>query len=155
VQPLDLLDVAESLIAGRSRPKDANLRRAHSSVYYALFHTLAKDCADLFLGGYGAARGQRAWKQTYRALDHGRAKKACIHGKIKDFPDSIRDFANIFAQMQDKRHGADYDPLAKLTKSEVQADILLARLTIQDYRATQAMDRRAFCAWVLFQDRKR
>jgi hypothetical protein len=156
VQPLDLLSVAEALIKGSSRPKDANLRRAQSSIYYALFHTLAKECADLFVGGNGASRGQRAWQQTYRALDHGRAKGACTHGTmITRFPDPIRDFANIFAQMQEKRHEADYDPLAKLTKSEVSADIAMARLTIQDYMRSPRKDRRAFCAWILFQDRRR
>lgn len=150
MQPLDLLKTAEALLKGQARPLEANLRRAHSSVYYALFHCLARTCADGLIGGTRKTRSDKAWQQTYRALLHKPAKNACKHGLVTKFPDAIRDFANLFVTMQAKRHSADYDPLAKLTKSEVRADIDLARQAIVDFTDTPAKDRRAFCAFVLF-----
>lgn len=151
MQPPDLIDTAEVLLkTGPSRLKDANLRRAHSSVYYALFHCLAKTCADLLIGGTKASRSEQAWQQTYRALGHRSARSACANGKMKKFPDPIRDFANQFVAMQKKRHSADYDPLARLAKSTVKADIAVARQTIKDFCAAPPKDRRAFCAFVLF-----
>ena len=150
MQPLDLLKTAELLIKGGARPMEANLRRAHSTVYYALFHCLARTCADALIGGTRNGRSQSAWQQTYRALQHKVAKNACRHGRVAQFPDAIRDFANIFATMQLKRHLADYDPLARLTKSEVRADIELTRQAMADFCQAPMKDRRAFCAFVLF-----
>ena len=46
MNPQDLLRIAEELArgaigGGRGRPRQAELRRAISAAYYALFHTLA------------------------------------------------------------------------------------------------------------------
>lgn len=150
MQPLDLLRTAETLLKGQARPLEANLRRAQSSVYYAMFHCLAKTCADLFIGGTGAKRSKPAWQQAYRSLFHLQAKKACKKGDvIIQFPDPIRDFANLFVEMQAKRHLADYDPFFTLTKSEVQSDTERVRSAIADFHAAPIEDRRAFCAWVM------
>jgi hypothetical protein len=72
---------------------------------------------------------------------------------VTKFPKEIEDFANAFLAMQDKRHSADYDPHAKFTKSEVLTDIALVEKAITDFEATDAKDRRAFCAHVLFKRR--
>jgi len=65
------------------------------------------------------------------------------------FPDYIQDMAFVFAQMQDKRQRADYDPGARFTKSEIANDILLAEQTITNYRSVTAKHRRAFCIYLL------
>ena len=142
--------------AHKSRPSQANLRRAASTTYYALFHCLARSCADLLLGGAGASKGKKAWSQTYRALNHKPAKDACLKAaKNKDlkFPSEIKDFANAFVTMQEKRHDADYDPEDKLTKSEVLQDIFISKQAIKDFMKAPTKDRRAFCVWILFKDR--
>ena len=139
---------------GKGKPSQASLRRAASTAYYVLFHCLAKSCADLLLGGDGADKGQMAWRQTYRALEHGAAKSACSDGIMSKFPKAIEDFANAFVTMQEKRHSADYDPLVKLTKSEVLQDIGLVEQTVRDFMKESKKDRRAFCALVLFKKRK-
>ena len=47
----DLLDQADHLAAVESgRPKQASLRRAVSAAYYALFHLLAGEASERFLG---------------------------------------------------------------------------------------------------------
>lgn len=125
-----------------------------SSIYYAMFHCLARDCADLLIGSAGADRSMEAWQQVYRSLEHGIAKDRCKKkDMIKKFPKQIEDFANAFATMQEKRHRADYDPSASFTKSEVAADVALVEQTILDYRSVSSKHRRAFCAYVLLKQR--
>lgn len=153
LKPLDLIASARLLIAGNSKPSQANLRRATSTAYYALFHCLARACADLMVGGQNADRSKHAWKQVYRALDHGPAKTACVNGLIQKFPKPIEDFANTFAAMQSKRHDADYNPSVKLTKSEVVQDIASVERAIIAFGSEGTKDRRAFCAFVLFKNR--
>jgi hypothetical protein len=129
-------------------------RRAVSSCYYALFHCLARECANLMIGGAGSARSNEAWRQVYRSLEHGPTKDKCANSKmIRKFPKEIEDFANAFVTMQAKRHDADYDPVASFTKSSVETDIKLVEQAIKDFRAAKAMDRRAFCAYVLLKNR--
>jgi hypothetical protein len=155
VKPLDLLATADVLLkAGNGKPTQSNLRRALSTAYYALFHCLARDCADTLLGGVGANRSQPAWRQTYRALDHGTAKAACRRQIMTEFPQSIVDFANLFHAMQIKRHEADYDPDTRLYKSDVVNDVALVRQAIIKFKIQPIKDRRAFCVHVLFKVRQ-
>lgn len=132
-----------------------NLRRATSSAYYALFHCLARSCADLVVGSQGAQRSQRAWRQVYRAVEHGAAKNACLHGTISEFPIAIQNFANTFVALQEKRHEADYDPYARFVKSFVSQDVASVRQAIEDFNSAPIKDRRAFCVWVLMRPPRR
>lgn len=119
-----------------------------------MFHCLARASADLLVGGSGAARSKHAWKQVYRAIDHGPAKTACLDGTIvRQFPKPIEDFANTFVTMQTKRVSADYDPTSKFAKSEVIQDIATVRQAIDAFDAHPKKDRVAFCAFVLFRKR--
>lgn len=109
----------------------------------------------MLVGGEGAAKSKHAWRQTYRALEHGQAYNACKNGNIiSKFPQPIEDFANAFVSLQDKRHSADYDPHAKFLKSGVLNDIALVKTVMQNFEAADAKDRRAFCAYVLFKTRR-
>jgi len=126
-------------------------RRAVSSCYYALFHCLARECADLLIGGKGSRRSNEAWRQVYRSLEHHQVKEKCMNtNMIKKFPNGIQDFANTFVLMQKKRHDADYDPFGIFTKSSVERDINLVEETIKKFKLEPVQDRRAFCAYVLF-----
>ena len=150
--PRDFIITALELAnSGKGKPRQSNLRRAASTAYYALFHTLAKCCADLLVGGQGADRSNPAWIQAYRALEHGSAKTACKRREIVNkFPKEIEDFANMFVTMQEKRHRADYDPNAKHLKSAVLNDIEAVTAVIDDFQNVPIKDRRAFSAFVLF-----
>lgn len=154
----DLLKTAESLSVSRGKPKQANLRRAVSTIYYAIFHALCNNCANCFVGRTGDYP-RAAWRRTYRALNHRFAKEACNTNKqnkrriIEKFPNEIQDFADQFYNMQIKRHSADYDPDFKLTKSSVETDLLTAKSIIKAFEAAPLSDRRAFATLVLFEDR--
>lgn len=154
LKPRDLLAAADSLLEGHSRPKEALLRRAQSSIYYAAFHCLAKSCADGLIGGSGANRRMKAWLQTYRALSHQQAKNACMAaGQNGDFSASVVAFARLFVDLQRKRHSADYDPAFRLAKSDVLADSNLAYSVIEDFEQAPVSERRALAALALFPQR--
>ena len=155
MDPRDLLKSARDLVnVANGKPRQANLLRATSTTYYALFHTLARTCADLLIGGASSARSKPAWRQVYRALEHRHAKSICQNGtKISKFPQEIQDFANMFASMQEKRHQSDYDPQVKAYKSAVLNDINGVEAAIADFERAPLKDRRAFAAYVLFKTR--
>lgn len=134
------------------RPRQAELRRAVSTAYYALFHALAKDAADLLVG-VGQARPEKAWQQTYRALQHGDAKTACGQARNLGFPQTIVNCASIFIDLQERRHSADYDPSTRLTRADALQGIALAERAVADLRATARKDRKAFAVLLLFRRR--
>lgn len=154
MKPRDLLGNAEVLLkSGNGRPTDVSLRRATSAAYYALFHCLARECANLLIGVNKSNISSQAWRQVYRALDHNTVVNQCKNETIKKFPKEIEDFANQFTSMQKKRHSADYDPFTKFVKSEVIADIQLTENAITLFESAPKLDRRAFCAFVLLKRR--
>jgi len=155
LNPSDLLKTSNVLLASaKGKPTAVSLRRATSSAYYALFHCLARECANLLIGGSNSERSKAAWRQVYRALEHGIAKSKCKKREVmKKFPKEIEDFANMFVTMQEKRHSADYDPFMQFTKSEVSADIVSVKIAIARFKLASTKDRRAFCAYVLLKDR--
>ena len=87
----------------------------------------------MLVGGPGANRSEAAWRQAYRALNHGLAKKRCAQQKIRDFPNGIQDLASAFVDMQKKRHTADYDPDAAFSKLEVIQSISEAEDVIRGF----------------------
>ena len=150
VSQRDLLETARDLAGGLS-PSQANHRRAVSTAYYALFHCLAENCADMLVGETGSGRSEPAWLQAYRALEHGRAKERCQRKDfIHRFPLQIQGFAENFAAMQGKRQTADYDPSESFDQSGVIQDIDGAENAIAEFRQAPERDRRAFAAFVLF-----
>lgn len=153
LNPHDLLKTARELLASnRGKPRQSNLHRATSTAYYALFHALAKCCADMLVGGTGSDRSGPAWAQVYRSLNHAFAKKACRTKALEKFPQEIQDFANMFVQMQSKRHEADYNPNARVHKTSVSIDIDAVEAVLTDFLNAPRRDRRAFAALVLFKD---
>ncbi len=156
MNPSDLLATARELLSPPrgGPPTEASLRRAISSAYYALFHFLARECADLLIGAGGSDRSDAAWRQVYRALEHGPAKTKCRKREMmRRFPEGIRSFASVFAELQEKRHAADYDPSAQFTETDTSTDIAAVADTMAKFISAPVRDRRAFCAYILFKDR--
>jgi len=117
-----------------------------------MFHTLAQDSADRLIGT-GPSRNNPAWTQVYRALDHGFAKQACRRVDPLGFPQGICTFADSFERLQGERHRADYDPGARLGRTEVLLTIAEAKYAIEQLRACARQDRTAFAALVLLKRR--
>jgi len=159
VKPIDLLTTAEILIDDDShRSLDANLRRAVSSMYYAMFHTLAEDAANLLVESIHTASTKSAWRQAYRALEHRRVKEI-VSGKRADrdifgkFPLKTQEFANFMSILQEERNLADYDPFHMFDKPVVQEQLEKLKNTIDGYKQAECRHRRAFCVFVLVKSR--
>ena len=153
MRPDHLLEIAAELAdVSARRPRRTDLCRATSTVYYALFHCLARACADI-LAGAGGGGSRTAWRQVYRALEHGQTKKRCGHPAMREFPAAIRDFAETFVWLQRRRHLADYDPDVPFMKSEVQQDIERAQSALARFAEALPEHRRAFAIHVLMKVR--
>lgn len=153
MEPYHLLQIATDLAEiNTRRPRRADLCRAASTVYYALFHCLARTCADSLAGRSRAIGNRPLWLRVYRTLEHRQTKVRCENVPSR-FPDEMREFGQTFADLQSKRHFADYDPDHPVRKSDVVADIDDAKAVIDRFLATPASDRRDFAIHVLMKVR--
>lgn len=127
----DLLDLADGLaVREANRPKQSSLRRAAATAYYAVFHSLAKLCADQLVG---ATRPWNAYTPMYRALDHAAARQ--VLKEMRKDQTSGHLFAPIglvFTKLNDIRIAADYvpEPFA-YSRQEIKDLIREARDAIQ------------------------
>ena len=151
--PRDLMETARRLTEpGAGQPTQADLRRAVSTAYYALFHCLAGAAADLLIG---SSSHHPEWRQVYRALEHGNAKRACRQqGAMRALPREIRNFAKTFVDLQDARHQADYAPEGQYLKPDVLAIIIQAEEAIDQFEQADVRRRRSFAVHVLFKRRQ-
>lgn len=155
MKPEDLISQARRLARmGGQRPRQADLRRAVSTAYYALFHALCRTCSDCFVGATAAARSTRAWQQVYRGVDHHHARKQFQNTQtLNRFPPDIQTFANEFVRCQIERHRADYDPFQRYSRQQVLDLIDDAETALQNLRGAPLTDRRAFAVWAILKSR--
>lgn len=150
----DLIGLAKRLAkASPSKPRQADLKRAVSTAYYALFHAIAKNVADTMVGAVKSNRSENAWAHAYRGLQHGDAKTACEAVRKINFPQAIKDCADAFIALQIARHAADYDPLHRLTRANALLAVQKAEDAIAKLRSASAKDSRAFAVQVLIKKR--
>lgn len=152
MRPTDLIDQARFL-AKRSprKPRLADLCRAQSAAYYALFHKLCFLCAGSLLGVTSAAQQQKKWVSLYRKLDHRDAKKCCQNLKsIEAISPDLAGPAQLFVALQEKRHSSDYDPAYRPRKSVVLYDIEQAALAIVQIDTLPEVKRREFALFLLY-----
>jgi uncharacterized protein (UPF0332 family) len=140
----DLLQQARHLIHKESRkPKQASLRRAVSTAYYALFHLLVSESIANW-------RRPAIRKTLGRAFEHGVMKSASnrildtsrfpFTGQNPNTVSALRGVAKAFAELQEKRHTADYDNTRFWTKTDALAAVTLAE--------------RAFLSWKSIRDER-
>jgi uncharacterized protein (UPF0332 family) len=159
----DLLDQAIRLAKlDAMKPKQANLRRAISSAYYAMFHLLVDEACRVQIG---AQHNQTPFRQVLgRAFAHGVMKEACKSfggGTLKKgvtrglpaaftIPAEIKDLASNFVELQDERHLADYDLTERFNRSEVLALIIQTERRMEDFRNLPVSNEKCFflsCLW--------
>lgn len=132
----DLLAQAARLArTDKNRSKQANLRRAASAAYYALFHLLIDQGSRFLIAG---PQREALRHQVARSFDHGQVKRAAqafatvganaspwraVLGAPPSQP--LTSVALAFIELQEARHEADYDLARAFTRGEVEA--LLAR----------------------------
>lgn len=163
----DLLDHAESLLTSgrKGAPAQIDLKRAVSAAYYAVFHKLLTDTADLVVGR--SKRSKPAYALVYRSFDHARmrkksnelldsrsnlAKRLPSYG-ISSVSDEIRKGATAFVDLQSARHRADYDPNFKLKLETAKAHIDSARVAIRSFSKAGKAEYEFFLFALLFEPR--
>lgn len=163
----DLLSQAESLAQlDAKKPKQANLRRAVSSTYYAVFHYLVHEACCVQIGtrhiqaGYrhvlGRAFAHTVMKQACTSFGGGTLKDAVIKGLPRNpaghyvIPKAVQDVAATFAELQEKRHLADYDLTERFRRSDVLALIEQVRNNVERFAELTPSDEKRFflaCLW--------
>ena len=136
----DLLDIAADLVRRETgRPRQASLKRAVSTAYYALFHALAHECVSQTVGW--RFRSPDYWDAVtpiYRAVDHGAARTLFkrIANDAKASAD-LRTLAQAFIDLQAVRIQADYDPKPAFYREDTAQSVDLARRAVALFRALQ------------------
>lgn len=157
MNPRDLIRIARHLASGgvgggRGRPRQAELRRAVSAAYYALFHALALCCANALAG---SNRNRSSWDQTYRALEHGHARNQCNDkAAMSRFSGEIQDFGKKFVLVQQRRQEADYSTNAGFDRDQVLQIIYEAEDAIVELANATGTERRDFALHVLLRRRR-
>ena len=148
-----LIETARSLVpTGPGRPRQTDLRRASSTIYYAAFHRLMECCADRLVGT-GSTQQTRAWNRVYRALNHGQCARVCRSGETRTLSPKIRRLTNLLPELRGRRHAADYDPAARFTKSEVLRDIAATEAVLDAFDSSSNDDQRELAVLLLFRER--
>ncbi|WP_280545690.1 MULTISPECIES: hypothetical protein [unclassified Halomonas] len=140
----DLLNQARQLATHEPRrPRQASLRRAVSSAYYALFHLLVDAASREVVSGQGL---DTLRQQVGRALGHTDMKKACqawvrwnpgspvqpLGRLLPEGPEErVVIVSNAFVDLQQARHEADYDLSRRFSRSDVLALVGLAQEAFQ------------------------
>lgn len=164
----DLLGQAHRLARHEPRrPRQASLRRAVSTAYYAVFHLLVDAAGREVVSGQNQTilRGS-----ICRALNHTDMKKACLavaNWNVNNPPQplamviprgpgiEIQNIGAAFVDLQQARHEADYDLLRRFSRSDVLALLRLADGAFADLVSIEKAnpERRAFLLALVFHGR--
>jgi uncharacterized protein (UPF0332 family) len=157
IDPDGLIQAARHLVDHNptGRPRNALLRRAVSSAYYALFHEISRQAAQQMTPGAVPA----AQYTLARFFSHAQITLACSWiaqrgskappAKLKPVVETLRNsslvpVAEAFYDLRKAREAADYDHLHKdIAKETVIATIDDAEAAIAHFRSVSA-DRTAF-----------
>lgn len=137
--PDDLLEQAYDLAHKEpTNPKQASLRRAVSTAYYALFHLLIDEAVSKW-----AVERQRSI--LARTFEHGKMKGICDDvlktaksgGSVQP---ELKTVAHNFIQLQQYRHTADYDNSKQWSRTDVLNVLALATDAFAAWRAISTED---------------
>lgn len=163
LNPDHLLDQADRLVAppGGGAPRQADLRRAISTAYYALFHSILTEVADIFAGR--TQRHTARYALVYRSVGHKTLRELCEeiikpipsqryrrHTPRGGFGADLLAVANAIVDLQEKRHLADYDPLFRARTLDTTLAIDTARAALLRLRAATRAQRKAFLSLLVF-----
>lgn len=120
---------------------EADLRRAVSTAYYALFHLLTSETVANW-------SDEATRKSLGRMFEHGRMRR--VSEKIgttrqttagtdgSDAVETLRRVAVAFVQLQDSRKSADYDLAEDWGRTEALTEVKRAEEAFQDWKLVRA-----------------
>ncbi len=130
------------------KPKQANLRCAVSSAYYALFHLLVAEFVHKVLPG----RQKALMDRVGRSFNHADMLRVCRQWQQPVLPQGIRDLlenapdarftaiAKTFVDLQEARHEADYDVSVRLSRSATLARVRDVELAFANWKTIRNSD---------------
>lgn len=162
----DLLAQAELLVAKEPRrPKQASLRRAVSTAYYALFHLLTSSSVAFLVSG--SAPGREDLRRALRRSYAHATMKAVSNAFASGAPPAIwqpasgaisrelRQVAEAFVELQEARHEADYDHGRAWTRQEARDLVHRGRAAFDSWnRAKGSRDSCTFLVALLASSRR-
>ncbi|MEV0592550.1 hypothetical protein [Nonomuraea cavernae] len=145
---LHLADTLAGRTARQGRPRTAYLRRATSTAYYALFHELVRHGANRAVQNgpedhqhaigrwyaHGNFRQVARWVENInsgRSAPTAAVRLLTTRGQVNA---DLVILAISFSDLQDARHGADYDPDYDATRSATLGQVNTARSAIEAIR---------------------
>lgn len=154
IDPQELIATCRKLVpaAASLPPSEADLRRAISTAYYAICHTLAASNAELIAGQPQSGIAAYAWERVYRRLDHGRTSNN-LRAVLNLLSPPGAFFARTFIELQDLRQEADYDPNFTITHLNTVNIIAHAETAIRDFAQLTQEERRLLAAQSMFDRR--
>ena len=161
VQPPEPINWMELIAVGRAtlvpqspaiQPAPAAMRRAISAAYYAMFHALAANNADVLIGPARNQLTTDAWIRIYRGLNHNHARSQLQQNRT-NLSAGVRTFADLFRDLQNERHNADYNPQATFTIQAATTWLDKAEATITDFLQTGRTERAAIAILTLVRSR--
>jgi hypothetical protein len=143
----DLLEQAEHLARRElKRPRQASLRRAVSSAYYALFHLLVAEGARRFAPAQPAVLRL----QFRRAFVHSDMRQVCERVIKRPLPTPLDALfvsslepeliavARAFVALQEARHAADYDLTRSFDRTYALLMVQVARSAFANWQAVRS-----------------
>ena len=162
MRPEHLLEQADQLLT-RGRPgalRSADKARAVSAAYYALFHRVLAAAADALVGG--RRFHSPAYRLAYRSIPHGRVRAVCLelckpvptasfrsYWPADGFDPAMVRFAQLYIELIEARHAADYDPTYNPGLGEAQRLIDVARSAIDSFERADGETRRVFLTFLV------
>jgi len=150
----DLLDIAHDLaLREKGKPRQASLRRAASTAYYAVFHALADLCADELVGW---KKPWNIFSPVYRSLDHNEARRLFDRARTsKSYGAEIEKIGSSFLRLQQAREEADYDPEPfRYGRDDTRKLVEEARETVAAIRSLEAETRLLLAAHLVTKRRR-
>lgn len=139
----ELLSLALDLTDSQKNATQAELRRAVSTAYYALFHLLVAEAALNW--SRDSSRSALA-----RMFDHGLMKRLSdktadpkampFRGEDAGVVARLRAVAEAFVRLQDNRHIADYDNGKTWNRSQALYEVYTAADAFMDWKAIRHTD---------------
>lgn len=160
-QPPTPIGWTELIAAGRARlapqptahqPAPAAIRRAISDAYYAAFHALTASNADALIGPAHDQLAADAWVRTYRGLDHNQARSQLQQNRAS-FSTNVQVFADLFRDLQNERHNADYNPRTIFTAQTADTWLDQAETAIANFLQASRSERAAVAILTLVRTR--
>ena len=130
------------------RLHQTKIRLAVSTVYYAMYHALARSNADLLVGPSETEGSAPEWHRIYMALG-GDSAFELMRADFSRHPEAVGRFVEEFLSMHHQRLLAEDDPATTFTAAEAQDWIQRVEVAIAEFLSVEPGRRRAFALELL------